>query len=227
MSAYYSKFLLNTYAMTPYFQAHMPESYQLYKVLRKSRTFHNLPPKLRELSALAKQWAIRHYGPPAGAIDIEMWYDAEGFEINPDTGIRLTADEIASEWKPEPELDDFVVVDLEEPAGGFADPTTWKEKVEEPEDEDYHPSPAQVLSDLESHGSKAVATTYGLPEAEADEDFVRRADAVLASDYLTNYPAQRKLLIEAVSGADIYDDLGGIAKEVFDRVEVYQRLVGS
>jgi hypothetical protein len=54
MSAHFSKFGLNTYNATPYFRAHVPAGYPLGDVLVKGRAFRRLPPRLRELSGLAK-----------------------------------------------------------------------------------------------------------------------------------------------------------------------------
>ncbi len=91
MSTHYSKFALNTYAMTPYFQSQLPDGYPINLVLQKSRAFRRLPPNLRKLAALAKKWAIRTYpDTPMGMIDIKGWYDEEGYELNPATGKRMT-----------------------------------------------------------------------------------------------------------------------------------------
>jgi len=97
MSAHYSKCGLNTYYATPYFQAHIPADYPLSLVLQKSRAFRRLPPRLRELSELAKKWARRHY-PPTIGVDDKQWYDDDGYELNPNTGQRLTDKEIDAEW---------------------------------------------------------------------------------------------------------------------------------
>jgi len=237
MSAHYSKYLLNTYAATPYFQAQMPKDYPLYKVLRKSKTFHNLPPQLKNLAALAKEWAIRNTEPPspAGWIGIEKWYDKQGYELDPATGQRLSASEIAAQWKPEPELDDFIVEDITVPHTGFPDPTTWKES-KEASSPGERPSEKQLLRDLTVRGSKATARTYGLEveEPEVDEDigraqnqFTLRADKVLKSKYFTSNMDQYKALLEAISNVDLYDQLDDSSKEVFNRAEVYEKWLGG
>ena len=94
MSAHFSKFSLNTYPGTPYFQAHIPTGYPLSLVLQKCRAFRRLPPNLRSLAALAKRWAIRNYPYPAGAPHIEEYYDDEGYELKLGTTERMTDEEI-------------------------------------------------------------------------------------------------------------------------------------
>src|SRR3954469_22075733 len=128
MSAHYSRFLLNTHSGNEYFNAHIPEDYPLFRVLEKLRRFRKLPPRLRELSALAKKWAIRKYGAPDGGLtDISHWYDDEGYELNPETGKRLSLTEISAQWQPmENDLTVMKVEDIPVPPGGFADPATWE-----------------------------------------------------------------------------------------------------
>lgn len=127
MSVHFSKWLLNSYAATPYFQGHIPADFPLGMVLIGSRTFHGLPPRIRELARLSKVWACHNYPAPAGIEGIEEWYDAEGYELDPDTGRRLSAQEVAVAW------DDgnggpagLMGVDIPLPPGGFANPAKWK-----------------------------------------------------------------------------------------------------
>src|SRR4051812_46387896 len=108
MSAHFSKWSLNTYSWTPYFEAHVPADYPLSLVLQKCRAFRRLPPRLRELSALAKAWNLRTH-PPSKFPSIEEWYDDEGYELNPYIGARLTDEEIDTEWSVSPSLDKFKV----------------------------------------------------------------------------------------------------------------------
>jgi hypothetical protein len=183
MSAHFSKFGLNTYYGSPYFQAHIPEDYPLSLVLQKSRAFRRLPPHLRELSAQAKKWAQRTY-PGADVGGIDRWYDTDGYELDPDTGRRMTDEEIDAEWVrwPEPEI---VVKDIPLPPGGFADPDTWEEQPPKPPepDPDDVPTEAQILRDIATRsggprGWKDVAEEYGVPldwlaRVTSDKDLVR------------------------------------------------------
>src|SRR5215475_10380898 len=110
MTAHYSKFDLNTHSVMPYFHAHVPKDYPLNRVLQKCRAFRRLPPNLRKLSGLAKKWAIRVYPPPENDFGgIEQWYDAEGYELEPGSGRRLTDEEIDEQWVrwQDDELDKF------------------------------------------------------------------------------------------------------------------------
>src|SRR5437762_5231118 len=97
MSAHFSKWSLNTYSWTPYFEAHIPANYPVSLVMQKCRAHRRLPPRLRELSALAKQWAQRVH-PPNKNEGMDQWYDDEGRELNPYTGKRLTDKEIDADW---------------------------------------------------------------------------------------------------------------------------------
>ena len=179
MSVHFSKWLLNTYAATPFFQAHVPADYPLSLVMIKSRTFHGLPARLRELAKLAKAWACRAYPYPAGVEGIEQWYDAEGFELNPDSGRRLTAAEIESEWAalgygPA----ELVETDIPIPPGGFADPATWESPEDAPELVDRADlTEDQILRDIASRGRDWTAGAYGVPETwladvKTDQDLV-------------------------------------------------------
>ena len=174
MSVHYSKYLLNTYAATPYFQAQIPADYPLDRVLIQSRAFHRLPPHLQELAGLAKGWACRSNPEKPGGIDgIERWYDAEGYELNPATGQRLTDAEIDAQWPPDAQT--VAVADIPLPPGGFADPSTWEptESTEEAEEEGL--TEAQLLKDIASHGREYTARYYGVPTGQlaSDQDLVR------------------------------------------------------
>lgn len=164
MSIYYSKYFLNTYSVTPYFRSQVPENYQLNLTLQKCRAFRRLPPRLRDLSALAKQWAERNA--PDLIAYVKDWYDEEGYELNPDTRKRLTDAETDALWADDPDLDEFKVKDIPLPKGGFADPDTWEEPPPEPEEEDPDAdegiSEEQLLKDIKSHGREYVAKDYGI-----------------------------------------------------------------
>lgn len=122
MSAYYSRYNLNTYKNTPYFEAHIPDGYELGAVLAKSRAFRRLPNNLKELAMLSKQWETTH-----GRVDthISQYYDDEGYELDLETGNRLTDEEIDAQWDDSPILDKFHIEDIPVPSGGFPDPDTW------------------------------------------------------------------------------------------------------
>lgn len=165
MSVHYSRYNLNTYYNTPYFQAHVPQDYPLDEVLRKSRAFQRLPPRLRELSALAKQWAVLKLGYPTDTTD--YGYDEEGHELDLTTKKRLTNKEIDAQWKGIDEgPSDFEVEDIPVPDGGFADPDTWDVPIEEEDlDEDVDVmTEEQVLSDIKERGREYTARYYGVPE---------------------------------------------------------------
>jgi hypothetical protein len=169
MSAHFSKFGLNTYYQTPYFQAHAPATYPLGDVLVKGRAFRRLPPRLRELSALAKGWASRSYPYPAGIMGIERWYDPDGYELDPDTGRRLTDAEIDADWDRvgQPRADPGSLPDIPVPPGGFADPMTWQEPPPPPDPDSDLDDPGitleKLVEDIGSHGRDYVAKEYGVP----------------------------------------------------------------
>ena len=179
MSTHFSKYRLNTYSATPYFQAHVPADYPLGLVMIKSRTFHGLPPRLRELAHLAKVWACRNYGYVAGIEGIEDWYDAQGYELDPETKQRLTSAEIEAEWAEEgygpaePGAADIPI-----PPGGFADPVEWLPPEDEPELVDRADlTEDQILRDIASRGRDWTAGAYGVPEkwladVKTDQDLV-------------------------------------------------------
>jgi hypothetical protein len=166
MTVHYSRYGLNTYRGMPYFQEQVPADYPQHPVLQKCRAFRRLPPNLRRLSELAKRWAKRHY-PDADFNQIDLWYDDDGYELNPDTGERLTDQEIDDEWDRLGDLglDDFEVEDIPIPPGGFADPDTWEPPAPEPDLVDRSGlTEAQVLSDIASRGRAATAREYGVPQ---------------------------------------------------------------
>lgn len=162
MTAHYSKFNLNTYLGTPYFQAQLPESYPVSLVLQKSRAYRRLPPNLRKLAVESKRWAERNGAKPDG---INEWYDALGNELDPDTGHVFTDDEINAQWDAlNLDTDDQPISDIPLPRGGFPDPNTWSPPpIEVTPDEDGPPSDEQLRQDIASHGYEAVSKTYGIP----------------------------------------------------------------
>lgn len=170
MSIYYSKFSLNTYPGTPYFEAHVPEDYPLYPTLRKCRAFRRLPPRLRELAGLSKQWAEAN-GRLDGIEDIREWYDEEGNELDPDTGRPLTDQEVDAQWQPEPDLDSFAVADI--PPVGFADPETWRPKSQPSpqDDEEDGPTDARVARAVEAGGYERTSREFGIPVEELQQRF--------------------------------------------------------
>jgi hypothetical protein len=183
MSAHYSKFLLNTYAAMPYFQANVPAGYPLDRVLQKCRAFRRLPTNLKELSARAKEWATRTCPErfPAGIRDIEKWYDSDGNELDPDTGRKLTDKEIDAQWDRDASLlDAFAVTDIRVPDGGFPNPATWEPEEKDEETNPESPTVAQLLRDIASRGRQATADEYGisidqLPRGQADYSTAKNA----------------------------------------------------
>jgi hypothetical protein len=167
VSIYYSKFDLNTYSGTPYFRAHCPADYPLNLVLQKCRAFRRLPPRLRELSAQAKRWAAKNY--PAVVEELRRWYDAEGRELDPQTGRPLTHAQIDAQWAGS-EPPDIKIEDIPAPEGGFADPETWQpEKAVAEEVDDDRPTEAQLVSDIAGHGRERAARYYGVPDEQLSE----------------------------------------------------------
>lgn len=178
MSVYYSRYSINTYANTPYFQAHVPEDYPVNLILQKCRTFRRLPPNLQKLAGLAKQWYKRMYPGNYHHSGIDQFYDEEGYELNAATGKRLTDEEIDKDWEGFDEPD-VKVKDIPIPEGGFADPDTWEPPPPEPDEEEEYEGPdkKQLLSDIRGHGREYVAKEYGVPVADSDGAL---ADAILA-----------------------------------------------
>src|SRR5262245_53525282 len=199
MSIYYDKFGLNTYWNTPYFRAHIPADYPINGVLLRSRAFRRLPPRLRELSGLAKQWRTRKWG---GIPNVEEWYDDEGYELNPVTGVRLTDEEIDEQWERWGDcgLGDFKVEDIPLPPGGFADPDTWEPEPEPEEPEEIEIHEEQVLADIKSRGQARAIEEYGRPEGfeegMSDEDL---AHAIMEVR-LKRYRDQMKAVAEFARG---------------------------
>lgn len=237
MSIYFSSYSLNTYQATPYFQAHLPPDYPLSLVLQASRAFRRLPPNLRHLAELSKEWAVYQSvlaGDPIGGRGIDDWYDAEGYELDPDTGLRLTDAEIDAQWGPvDPDLARSRARDIPVSAGGFPDPATWKPPLlaADPVIEN-RPSKYQLLRDIALRGRRYTARYYGISEAdlptedsgltgaEAKEIFKLHSWRVIHSDYFTEARYnEADFLSEAFEGADVYSDLGGRAKDIFDRAE--------
>jgi hypothetical protein len=144
----------------------------------KSRAFRRLPPNIQELAGLAKKWCARKY---PHASDIDSWYDGEGYELNADTGVRLTDAEIDEEWERWGDcgLGDFKVEDIPIPAAGFADPDTWEPKPEPEEEEEYEgPTEADLIRDIGSRGREYTAKHYRVPmerlsEIASDEELAR------------------------------------------------------
>lgn len=179
MSIYYSSYLLNTYWSTDYFKAHAPKDYPIRLVAQGCRAFRRLPPNVKELAGLAKKWSIRK-GEPQG--EIEFWYDDEGYEMNPDTGKRLTDKEIDAQWadKEDPNLKKLKTKDIPRPKGGFPDPDTWEpEPIEEELSEYDGPDRKSLLKDIKGYGQEYVAKDYGIALDGIDNDDAL-ADAILA-----------------------------------------------
>lgn len=169
---HYSKYLLNTFSSSPYFLAHVPEDYPTGTTLIASRAYQRLPPRFKELADLSKQWTKIHRPDAAIFLNMELYYDDEGYELNPETGKRLTDAEIDAEWDAQGiNLDGFVVEDIPLPSSGFADPATWEEP-KPPEDEvDYEgPDREQVLLDIRSRGREYTSKYYGVDASEMDDD---------------------------------------------------------
>lgn len=229
MSAHFSKFSLNTYPGTPYFAALVPADYPLSRVLRKLHAFRRLPPNLKQLAVNSKRWAVANRIDAAG---IDEWYDAQGYELDPVTGKRLTDAEIDAQWEPDPDLAAFTPTDVPVPDGGFPEPTTWQPSPEP----SASPAPArdQVLRDVAARGIAYTSSHYGidLPELPpeptggpfdaARDQFAKRVTAVLGSDYFDSRPEELRALQRALPAVDTHDDLHGTAEAVFDRVEEYE-----
>jgi|SRR5579884_4276002 len=182
--AHYSKFMLNSAAETPYFAAHVPEGFPLERVLGASRALRRLPPNLAQLSRLAKQWRDSHGGlDPMYAEELARWYDADGFELNPATGRRLTDEEIDAVWGAYPDDDEtrsLRGVDIPLPEGGFADPRTWSLPPPEPSLVDRSGlTEAKILADIASRGRDCVIATYAAPQRSYSSD-AELARAILA-----------------------------------------------
>lgn len=184
MTIHYSRYNLNTYRNTPYFNACVPDDYPITDVMMKCRAFRRLPPALRELSALAKEWFHLHT-PPGSYLEqeIKRWYDDDGNELNPDTGMALTDEEIDEQWgKMAPEIEAVEVEDIPYPDGGFPDPETWElpEPEEDATTDDERPTKADLLRDIKSHGREYTAKYYGIPLDGIDSD-KKLAQAIIAA----------------------------------------------
>ncbi len=182
MSVYFSRFGLNSHYATPYFQAHCPKDYPVSRVLQAHRSFRRLPPNLRRLTGLAKKWASRVYGDPNPVNNVDSWYDADGYELDPATGRRLTDAEIDAQWPDPPDEVGLAAGDIPVPEGGFPDPDTWEEPPPPPDDDEGDDdlgglTEGQLLDMIDSHGREAVAHEYGL---NAEEAAAARSDRALA-----------------------------------------------
>lgn len=176
MSAHYSRFSLNTFPGTDYFQAHLPKDYPLELVLQKSRCFRRLPPNLRRLAQLSKARAVHQ--DPEHAHLADGWYDDDGNELDPNTRQPLTDAQIDADWATYKltGLKDFVARDIPVPYGGFPDPTTWEPT---PVDDgsvvdalgrhvglDSAVSRKQLVRDVKSRGLQRTAEEYGVTVEE-------------------------------------------------------------
>lgn len=182
MSAHFSKFDLNTYAAFPYFRANVPGDYPLSQVLQTARAFRRLPPNLRELAGLTKRLAVRTAPPdaPAGIRDIQYWYDADGFELDPATGRRLTDAEVDRSWDelPFPPPPRVPLADVPKPAGGFPDPDTWVEPAQPETPQGVEPpSISDIRSWVASYGPEYVSKELGIPVG-----LLPTAERLVASD---------------------------------------------
>ena len=170
MSAHFSKFGLNTYTATPYFQAQIPEGFDIGNVLIAARAYRNLPPNIKTLAGKAKQWAKRVYADHSFITEIDRWYDEEGNELDPDSGEILTNEQIEESWKGlvSPGTK-FKIKDIPIPKGGFADPDTWEQEPEEEEESAPYEGPTEdkLVQDIGSHGREYTARYYGIPPEEA------------------------------------------------------------
>ena len=157
MSLHYSKFALNSYAWTPYFQAVVPPDFPTAAVLRASKMFRDLPPRLREVAVNSKKWAVRHGYDTSG---IDRWYDSDGYELDPDTGARLTDAQVETQWEPDPDDDIYVEFDLPEGLP-VPDPDSWEPPPPAP-DVPEAPDFDQLLLDVATHGVARVQEEYGI-----------------------------------------------------------------
>ncbi len=233
MSIYFSRFGLNTYAGTPYFQAQLPEDYPFSKVLQKSRAFRRLPPNLRKLAALSKRWAEQFS--ESLIEESKGWYDESGNELDQDTGRQLSDQDIDDQWTPNPDLDKLVVIDIPIPKGGFPNPDEWEpEEVGAKSDTADAIPVSQFLKDVASRGIKAAERAYGIdlgytqPESAIGMDynkakklFSERAAVVVASPYFKGSDKELDLLTHALKNTSIYEDLAGLPQDIFDRAEEY------
>lgn len=183
MSVHYSRYNLNTYYNTPYFQAYLPKDYPLAEVLRECRAFRRLPPNLQELSRKSKDWLTAQSG-ISPTLD---GYDDEGYELDLRTGERLTDEQIDAQWDNKPAK--AKVEDIPIPKGGFADPATWQPKVEPDEPREYEgPSREQIRRDIKSHGAAYTAKYYGVPAGGSAEELAEAIFAELGTPDAQNPP---------------------------------------
>lgn len=168
MTVHYSCYNLNTYLHTPYFRQHIPKGYALDDILIKSRAFRRLPPNLRKLSQLSKQWSqVSKYKP--GSVDgIDNYYDDKGNELDPTTKKPMTDQEIDDYWDmiTAGEKNDTKVTDIPHPQGGFPDPNKWtpKHTGDDVSVIDRSDIDEQIVrQDAESRGVNRAAEHYGVP----------------------------------------------------------------
>jgi hypothetical protein len=82
-----------------------------------------------------------------------------------------------------------------------------------------------LARDVLTRGAEETAREYGmnvgdLPDYdEMREMFQVEKEGVLQSPYLQGRREEREFLTEALEGADIRDDLGGRAEEIYDKAE--------
>ena len=242
MSQHYSKWNLNV-GDSPYLESQLPQNYPLGPVLQACRAFRRLPPNLKRLAKLSNLWLKTHR--PDCLAGIDRWYDSMGYELDPDGGRRLTDDEIDAQWGNPPDSP-LAQRDIPVPDGGVADPNTREPPPAEKPDKENGPPEAQLRKDIASRGYKAVSETYGIPIGKLPKGvemlplrdldpiaFVERKAAALKSQYFYRVPVdyvegrskEHDFLTEALKTADVYDDLGGLGKDIFDRAEKYAATV--
>ena len=167
VSAHFSKYLLNSFAATAYFEAHCPPDYPVSRVLIASRAFRNLSPRLRELALLSNVWLQRQPGGADVMEEMSRWYDAEGYELDPGSGRRLSIPVILADWgEVGNTLPSAVSEDIPLPLGGFADPLVWEPPpvADDPELVDRTGFMVErLLSDIASRGRRRTAEEYGVP----------------------------------------------------------------
>lgn len=235
MSRHYSKYALNSYNHTPYFEAHIPAGYPVNLTLMHARAFRRLPPTLMLLAMKSREWAAAN-GQLLDGID--KWYDSMGHELDPDTGHRLTDKEIDAEWTPDLAVDTLIVRDIPVPNGGFPDPKKWKPPA--PTGATTTPTKQQLLDDVAAQGLAATEAYYGLdlkvvieeePDDstfdEAQKHFEKRSAKVLGSSYFAGRGEELKILQHYLKTASIYSDLWGHAEVIFRRAEEYEEVKNS
>ena len=228
---YYSKYSLNTYYSTPYFESHIQQGYPLHDVLQTCGKFLALPPNLRRLSEASRKWAenvpveeeLGATVPPG----IENYYDNSGHEIDPETGDILTDSQINELWGAN-RIRLSRVEDIR--AGKLSDPLTWRLITQGFEASAPRPSPHQLMLDIASHGRDRVMKDYGLTASQlpltggvvdgldiqqTKAAFKKRTDQVMRSKYFKDRPKDLSLLKQWMKNVDIMDDLAGGGLQLF------------